>query len=47
VSVTVLAVLGAARLFAFAFVNVTVVPEVDAAPEVEEGVSQVGTLDIE
>jgi hypothetical protein len=37
-----------ARLFAFAFtVNVTVVPEDDAAPEVEEGVSQFGTPEIE
>jgi hypothetical protein len=36
------------RLFAFAFtVNVTVVPEEEAVPEVEEGVSQFGTLDIE
>ena len=35
-----------ARLFAFAFtVNVTVVPEEEA--EVEDGVSQFGTLDIE
>jgi hypothetical protein len=40
-------VLGA-RLFAFEFtVNVTVVPEEVAVPEVEEGVSQGGTLDIE
>jgi hypothetical protein len=36
-----------ARVFAFAFtVNVTLVPE-DAVPEVEEGVSQLGTPDIE
>jgi hypothetical protein len=36
------------RLFAFAFtVNVTVVPEAEAVPEVEEAVSQLGTLDIE
>jgi hypothetical protein len=36
------------RLFAFAFtVNITVVPEEEAVPEVEEGVSQLGTLDIE
>jgi hypothetical protein len=37
-----------ASLFAFAFtLNVTVVPEEEAVPEVEEGVSQLGTLDIE
>ena len=37
----------AARLFAVVFtVNVTVVPE-DAVPEVAEGVSQLGTPDIE
>jgi hypothetical protein len=36
------------RPFAFAFtVNVTVVPEDVAVPEVEEGVSQLGTLEIE
>jgi hypothetical protein len=39
-------VLGA-RLFALALiVNVTVVPLVDAAPEVAEGVSQLGKPDI-
>ena len=33
------------RLFAFAFtVNVTVVGEVEAKPEVEDAVSQFGTL---
>ena len=37
-----------ARLFAFAFtVNVTAVPEVEVVPDVEEGVSQFGTLEIE
>jgi hypothetical protein len=36
------------RLFAFAFtVNVRVVGEEVAVPDVEEGVSQFGTLDIE
>jgi hypothetical protein len=36
------------RLFAFAFtVNVTVVPEEVAMPDVEEGVSQFGTPEIE
>ena len=37
----------AARLFAFAFtVKVTVVPD-DAVPEVDDGVSQLGTPEIE
>ena len=37
-----------ARLFALAFtVNVTSVPEEDTLPEVEEGVSQFGTPEIE
>ena len=37
-----------ARLFALAFtVNVTTVPEEDTLPEVEEGVSQFGTPEIE
>jgi hypothetical protein len=37
-----------ARLFAFEFtVKATVVPEVDTLPEVEEGVSQFGTPEIE
>jgi hypothetical protein len=36
------------RLFALAFtVNVTVVPEEETVPEVEEGVSQFGTFAIE
>ena len=40
-------VLGASE-FAFAFtVKVTTVPEVEAVPEVEEGVSQFGTPEIE
>jgi hypothetical protein len=37
-----------ARLFAFAFtVKVTVVPEEDTLPDVEEGVSQFGYPEIE
>jgi hypothetical protein len=37
-----------ARLFALAFTEkVTAVPDGDAVPEVEEGVSQLGTPDIE
>jgi hypothetical protein len=37
-----------ARLFAFAFTaKVTVVPEEDTLPDVEEGVSQLGTPEIE
>jgi hypothetical protein len=37
-----------ARLFAFAFtVNVTSMPEEDTLPEIEEGVSHVGTPEIE
>jgi hypothetical protein len=37
-----------ARLFALAFtVKVTAVPEEDTLPEVEEGVSQFGTPEIE
>jgi hypothetical protein len=47
VKVMVAAYVLGARVFALAFtVNVTVVPE-DAVPEVEEGVSQLGTLVIE
>ena len=39
---------GARRKFALAFtVNVTSVPEEDTLPEVEEGVSQFGTPEIE